>query len=121
MRTDKPSLSAQAAGAAKQAVRDNFGDEYVRTGEERFVTNCCCCDGRRFGVIERTYRSLFATPDYPLPMLSKVLSKCSKSNVEKGKGQSCLVHVSYKKCFSKATERFARRSPRTVPVIPITK
>lgn len=33
MRTDRPTLSKEAAGVAERAVRDSFGDEYVRKGE----------------------------------------------------------------------------------------
>ena len=33
MRTDRPTLSKEAAGVAERAVRESFGDEYVRKGE----------------------------------------------------------------------------------------
>lgn len=35
MRTDRPTLSKEAAGVAERAVRDSFGDDYVRKGERR--------------------------------------------------------------------------------------
>ncbi|CAN0320026.1 unnamed protein product, partial [Ectocarpus sp. 6 AP-2014] len=37
MRTDRPSLSKEAAGVAEGAVRDSFGDEYVRKGDAKTV------------------------------------------------------------------------------------
>ncbi|CAN0543364.1 unnamed protein product, partial [Ectocarpus sp. 12 AP-2014] len=37
MRTDRPSLSKEAAGVAEGAVRDSFGDEYVRKGDAKVV------------------------------------------------------------------------------------
>lgn len=33
MRTDRPSLSKEAAAVTEQAVRDSFGGEYIRKGE----------------------------------------------------------------------------------------
>ncbi|CAN0406658.1 unnamed protein product, partial [Ectocarpus fasciculatus] len=37
MRTDRPSLSKEAAGVAEGAVRESFGDEYVRKGDAKIV------------------------------------------------------------------------------------
>ncbi|CAN0226871.1 unnamed protein product, partial [Hapterophycus canaliculatus] len=37
MRTDRPSLSNEAAGVAELAVRDSFGDEFVRKGDAKAV------------------------------------------------------------------------------------
>ncbi|CAN0132806.1 unnamed protein product [Ectocarpus fasciculatus] len=37
MRTDRPSLSKEAAGVAEGAVRDLLGDEYVRKGDAKVV------------------------------------------------------------------------------------
>ncbi|CAN0290755.1 unnamed protein product, partial [Ectocarpus sp. 4 AP-2014] len=37
MRTDRPSLSKEAAGVAEGAVRDSFGDEFVRKGDAKIV------------------------------------------------------------------------------------
>ncbi|CAM9633486.1 unnamed protein product [Scytosiphon promiscuus] len=46
MRTDRPSLSKEAAGVAERAVRDSFGDEFVRKGEH---SPAPCCMIRKGG------------------------------------------------------------------------